>query len=385
MFAKRTRVGLVALAIGLGLTVLVPATAHAAVILYLTQDTWESGTGQTGLPDDGFISWAQNTLGYTVTKQVVSSAFTKAQLQTWITNSNASLVIIGPRNASGNYTDQGINSISTPILSLFPHAVRLDRLKWIVAGGAGVDNAAWTTMSFADPSNAWVAGLGTQFYSYPDNTTGNTRWYAYGNATYAGTGTVIAKRSDDLTGLGIVSWTTGQTLGDGTVLTAPRALFMGPDWATTVGTHPVRFTDYTQDGQYALARVINNLAAGQMTTATANAGAAYTVDLTQSATLDASGSTVAGNGKIAKYEWDVNNDGTYDLSGTTPTQDLSYSYLTGTLQMTPGTHPLTLKVTTNDDIISTAAGQFNLVPEPASLLLLGLGGAVALIRRRRSA
>jgi hypothetical protein len=384
MFGKRTWGGLVALAIGLGLCVLAPATAYADVILLLTQDTWESGSG-TGQPDDGFTAWAQDTLGYTVVKEVVSSAVTKAQLQSWITTNNAKLVIIGPRNTSGNFADTTINTLATPMIAMLPHAARPDRLKWIAAGAAGADNNAWTTMAFPDPGNPWVAGLNPQFYAYPDNNTGNTRWYDYQNAVYAGTGTVIAKRSDNAAGLGIVSWTTGQTLGDGTVLTAPRAMFNGPDWATTVNGHPVTFNDYTQDGKYALARVINNLASGQMTVPTANAGSDYTVSLTQSATLDGSGSTVAGGGKIAKYEWDVNNDGTFEFSGTAATQVLSYSYLTDTLHMTAGIYPLALRVTTNDDIISTGSGQFTLTPEPASLLLLGLGGTLALLRRRRAA
>ncbi len=69
----------------------------------------------------------------------------------------------------------------------------------------------------------------------------------------------------------------------------------------------------------------------------------------QSITLDGSGSEDSG-GSIALYEWDINNDGTYDYSSTSSTQNHIYAQ--------QGTYTIKLRVTDNsgetDDKTTTA-------------------------------
>lgn len=55
----------------------------------------------------------------------------------------------------------------------------------------------------------------------------------------------------------------------------------------------------------------------------ANAGGPYNGYVDNPVTLDGSAST--DNVSIALYEWDINNDGTYELSGTTPTTQYTWT------------------------------------------------------------
>jgi PKD domain len=66
----------------------------------------------------------------------------------------------------------------------------------------------------------------------------------------------------------------------------------------------------------------------------ADAGGPYTVDWGEILTLDGSGSTDP-DGNITVYEWDLNSDGIYDVTGVTTTT--SFTQI--------GDHPVTLRVT----------------------------------------
>jgi len=75
----------------------------------------------------------------------------------------------------------------------------------------------------------------------------------------------------------------------------------------------------------------------------ADANGPYTGNIGETITLDGSGSYDS-DGSIVSYEWDLDNDGQYDdASGVTPTYSWS----------TPGTHPISLKVTDDDGLTDT--------------------------------
>ncbi len=70
----------------------------------------------------------------------------------------------------------------------------------------------------------------------------------------------------------------------------------------------------------------------------ANAGSPYTGIEGQAITLNGNGSTDS-DGSIDLYQWDVNNDGSYELSSTSSTQGYTYT--------SQGTYTIKLKVTDN--------------------------------------
>ncbi len=70
----------------------------------------------------------------------------------------------------------------------------------------------------------------------------------------------------------------------------------------------------------------------------ANAGGTYSGIEGQAITLDGSGSTDP-DGTITNYKWDINNDGSYELSSTSSTQGYTYT--------SQGTYTIKLKVTDN--------------------------------------
>ena len=62
-------------------------------------------------------------------------------------------------------------------------------------------------------------------------------------------------------------------------------------------------------------------------------------------------------GSITKYEWDLKNNGTYRVTGATPS--LSYDYLVNTLGLHPNRngHPIALRVTDSDADMTAERGQ----------------------------
>ena len=79
--------------------------------------------------------------------------------------------------------------------------------------------------------------------------------------------------------------------------------------------------------------------------------------------------------------WDLDGDGAYDdATGMTPT--ISYSYLVETLGLAQGSHFISLGYgSPNPDLIDF--GELTIVPEPMTLSLVALAGAMILGKRRR--
>jgi hypothetical protein len=115
----------------------------------------------------------------------------------------------------------------------------------------------------------------------------------------------------------------------------------------------------------------------------ANPGGPYKVFANGPAiNLDGTGSNDPDGGSIVSYLWDLDNDGQYDdATGATPS--VSYDYLLHTLGLMPGDHTIGLKVFDDEGDSQVGPSTLTVVPEPTTLLLLLVGGTLALLRGRR--
>ena len=90
-------------------------------------------------------------------------------------------------------------------------------------------------------------------------------------------------------------------------------------------------------------------------------------------------------GNITQWLWNLDNDGLFDdASGQNPT--VSYDYLVNTLGLPADgvARPISVQVTNDVGLSSTAAGTLSITPEPATMTLLGMGGLVLGWSRMRS-
>ena len=112
----------------------------------------------------------------------------------------------------------------------------------------------------------------------------------------------------------------------------------------------------------------------------ADADGPYIVNIGDGLTLDGTGSYDINIGdSIVLYEWDINNDSTYDWSGVTPTYNVSFSSL--------GDFIVKLRVTDSfgDTDIDFTTVSVVPVPVPSTILLSVLGLGVAGVKLRKYA
>ncbi len=103
----------------------------------------------------------------------------------------------------------------------------------------------------------------------------------------------------------------------------------------------------------------------------------------ESVVLSALGSH--GIGGVESYSWDLDGDGTYDIdAGTSALLELSFDDLLGYGLRANNIYDITLQVLDRQGDTDTAQTTLEMVPEPASIALVGLGG-LAVIKRRRAA
>lgn len=103
----------------------------------------------------------------------------------------------------------------------------------------------------------------------------------------------------------------------------------------------------------------------------ADPGGPYTLLPTDSLSLDGSSSLPSDGNDLttppALYEWDLDNDGSYDVTGVTPAA-ITYADLQGTWGMVLGANTIQLRVTDSGSNTSTTAGTVNLTEIPTLLI-----------------
>jgi len=115
----------------------------------------------------------------------------------------------------------------------------------------------------------------------------------------------------------------------------------------------------------------------------ADADGPYTIDVDDPLILNASGSTDVDD-DIDSYLWDLNDDGLYETdAGGNMFFVVSYTDVMS-LGLTAGdSYDIHLKVTDATGLFDTADSQLTILPEPATLGMLVVGGLVLVRRRRR--
>jgi len=98
--------------------------------------------------------------------------------------------------------------------------------------------------------------------------------------------------------------------------------------------------------------------------------------------LNASGSTDS-DGQIVSYMWDLDDDGVFETDAAgQPFFVVDYGDVQDLGLAVDGMYDIHLKVTDSTGLFDTDSSSVRIVPEPATLTLLTLGG-LALVRRRK--
>ncbi|MEZ5121291.1 MAG: PKD domain-containing protein [Solirubrobacterales bacterium] len=248
----------------------------------------------------------------------------------------------GSGTGAGNFANAALNVMSRNAASLF--------------GAGDLDELALytTTLSAATIAAHYTAGTGASPNAKP-------------------TAAFTATPSPATTGQQVSLDASGSSDSDGTIAKYEWDLDGNGTYETDTGTTPTTTQTYATAGDVTVGlRVTDNDGATDTTTRTltvqpvANQAptAAFTLSPNpattgQQVSLDASGSSDS-DGTIAKYEWDLDGNGTYETdTGTTPTTTQTYA--------TAGDVTVGLRVTDNDGATDTTSHALTVqAPPPPS-------------------
>jgi len=118
---------------------------------------------------------------------------------------------------------------------------------------------------------------------------------------------------------------------------------------------------------------------------TAEAGGPYTIWMGDPLLLNANHSA-QGDYAIVSYTWDLDSDGHFETdAGDQRFFEVGYGYVQGLGLTVGGLYEIHLQVADRTGLTDTASSTLRVVPEPATLSLLILGGPAVLRRRSRKA
>ena len=188
------------------------------------------------------------------------------------------------------------------------------------------------------------------------------------NYTGIGSGSlVVAKASQSITfaslptvALGDAPFPLGATASSGLAVSYtssnPSVATVSGDTVTLIGVGSTTITaSQAGNANYQAAASVQRSLSVILANPVAYPGGPYKLLVGGTLSLDGSASLPTGGQTIASYEWDLNNDNTFgDVTGATPAA-ISFSVLTNTWGMLPGSNTIKLRVTDTSGKTSNAA------------------------------
>ncbi len=241
------------------------------------------------------------------------------------------------------------------------------------------NGTSWTTLDCPEAQNTYSQGIsGSSVVGYYENPFG---YHGFIYCTIpeptppianAGSGHTVTDSDDNgseqviLDGSGssdsdgtILSWVwtdnLGDTIPDGEIITA----------TLSVGTHTITLTVTDNDGLTDSDIVTVTVEPRPSFPPDANANGPYTIQIDDTLTLDASGSTDNDN-DIVSYMWDLDDNGSFETdAGNQEIFDVNYAYLQSLGLLVDNTYNIHLKVTDSKNQSDTASSALTIIPTPA--------------------